>query len=213
MTKKLLLAFLLTAIFISSCTLEKRRYFKGYHVEWLGKSHKADHGSDIKSDQVEITENSIQENSAEESSLTTEEQYAAVTENVPVEREEKSLPTVKENNEKKGKLISNFHKQQTVSASVTADPDYNTEVTARPGKFNVLVLLAWISFAAIFIPGIGALSLLAWTISLVLSILAAVQFAEGDTRMGKYANIVLLVLHGILILLLLYYILVLSVFL
>lgn len=213
MTKKLLLAFLLTAIFISSCTLEKRRYFKGYHVEWLGKSHKADHGSDIKSDQVEITENSIQENSAEESSLTTEEQHTVVTENVPVEREEKSLPTVKKDNEKKGKLISNFHKQKTVSASVTTDPDYNTEVTARPGEFNVLVLLAWIAFAAIFIPGLGSLSFILWVISLVLSIVAAAQFSGGDTRKGKYANIILLVLHGILILMVLYFILVLSVFL
>lgn len=43
---KKLIIFALMALFLSSCAIEKRRYTKGFHVDWLAAKHK------VKNDQV-----------------------------------------------------------------------------------------------------------------------------------------------------------------
>ncbi|MEZ4799829.1 MAG: hypothetical protein R2809_08665 [Flavobacteriales bacterium] len=206
-TKNSFLLIAICAIVFSSCTIEKRRYFKGYHVEWSSHRHKAE--THEEPELLAVEENQSEAEVVENASAELEN-LEVLDEPLISEVQKEQIPA--EKNQRGVALKKTENTKTVISASVNTDPDYNEGTPIRSGTTNKLVVIAWVLLILSLSPILSVnLALAAWLLSLILSVVAAVQFGEGDTRKGKIANVVLLVLHGVLVLLALYILFVLTV--
>lgn len=173
---------------ISSCTVEKRHFFKGYHVEW----HTAKKKGNTNPDNVSTADAGLQKISEEEGIVLHEEELNVVkteefSEQVAAPIEERSNQKDRTRIKEKRGVVFEKAKDMVFSAKVdlgtTAEPQDKSE-KIHPGAIIGLASLVLAFIGAFFIPGLLALFLLAF----LVSFMAHSDFKNGDTRRGRKLN-------------------------
>lgn len=148
--KKILLLVAAVAIVFSSCTVEKRQYMDGYHVEWLGKGKKAEAAKKQESalkENVAVapTSTPVQEEVALVSETATNEVVAPVLESpaVPTIVERKAIREAAKQMKSEARHYAREHKADKNFSGATNFNNGAMDVANEPDTV-LLVILAFL---------------------------------------------------------------------
>lgn len=205
-----LIVIVLTTLFVTSCTVEKRLYNKGFHVQW-GTKYKADKHEKVQAESVAFT--NVQESSPEENVLIRPQEirtssFSSLDENTPVERAE-STDTYSDETLSEEEVITShasFTNQQQFRAEViNLVPETVNEPTQKSEKkhskkkqdsgestgsksqvvaFILVLLLGLLGIHRFYLgyPGIGILMLLTLGCFGILALVDLVRILVGDLK-------------------------------
>lgn len=215
-TKYLLFIGIIALIAMSSCTIQKRVYSKGYHIEWNKTKHSTNNPKTEKDQLADQTEKSQPEQIAElEADKNETVDPSNQVESIDLASND-NTPPVTRNRDRSSLLINLKEKRIEIENAVKLnipvkkrtneepDPDRDEEeemsIPALLGLvFGVLIYV--FSIGSIFIPFGFILVLACFLLSLILSIVGMVETSKGG-KAGRGFAIAGLVLSIVYILLL-----------
>ena len=176
------LAVLSLIFLLASCTIDKRVYTSGYHVEWKNDKHQSARHEAVNSytkSSVEKVELSIPEKSTEMSDRVDSSVTTSVSNNTSTQK-------AQHNSSNKISGVSSVSKDQVAKTSKggVRKEEGNARRHGDGPKMNPFALVGFILFMLSLLPIV--VSILFWPVGLILSIIGLVQINRNpDKWRGK----------------------------
>lgn len=146
--KKILLLVAAVAIVFSSCTVEKRQYMDGYHVEWFGKGKKAEAANKKESalqENVATVPTTVTEEVAVVAEPSTNEAVTPIVEApvAPTKAERKAIREAAKQMKSEARHYMSEHKADRSFSGATNFNNASLDVASEPDTV-LLVILAFL---------------------------------------------------------------------
>lgn len=153
--KKLLFSIIAITLFLGSCTVEKRHYMSGYHVEWNNKNKKADKAEAAPVQLAEVQHSVTEQIVALEqtASVQTEQNVVAQTEVATASVEQVAKPSTKPSIKQVAQMKAQQQvlKQAIKENAIASKRNMSSEASSEPDTVLLIVLAFLIPPLAVYL--------------------------------------------------------------